>query len=960
MNLKVKDHFHGFTVGRIRPIPGQTGEFVEMTYDKTRTELVWVNNGAANKLFAIGFKTLPSDDTGVFHILEHSVLCGSEKYPVKEPFVELLKSSMNTFLNAMTFPDKTLYPVSSRNSQDYLNLTSVYLDAVFSPRILTNPNIFRQEGWHYEYDGDKLAYNGVVFNEMKGASSSVEGVIEDAVSSLLFPDTSYGCNSGGDPAAIPNLTYEQFLDSYQRHYHPSNARIYLDGDIPLEETLSLLEGYLSRYEAASSSPAFAFQEPRAARKTVYYEAPSKDDLENQAQIVWSKIFGDWKDQTTLFAAEVLSDILTGSNDAPLKKAILDAGLGQNVTLSVIDGVLQPWFTLRVHNMNDANSEKIHALVRETVTDLAEQGIPKESLEASINRFAFHLQNMQEPQALIRGILVMNSWLYDGDPMQNLHFDQMIAQLRAMAASDGFERLLKTLLLEEDTLCELHVLPSLSLGEEIRAKEQARLSETLAGLSPEELSRIQEEEAALKAWQQTPDSPEALATLPLLDLSEISPDPPLIPTTEDTVSGVTVLRHTINTNGIVHLNLYFSLADLSLQDLTRLSLLPRLLGKLATTEHDSLSLQSAVKSLLGELRFDITSYAEKDSVQKCTPYLCVYCSMLKENYAAGTALLAEILTKTILDQPERIRPVVLQAETTAQQIGITNGHAFAGICALSHFSARAAVNEAVNGYSSVRWLHDFAKDFDGQYPDFLSAFTRVMTQSLCRERLTASLTAESPLDLSDFLETLPAGTSAPAKAHYESPLPKRLGIQIPAQVSYAVLAYQASCDSYSYNGTLRLLGNVVSYDYLWNQVRVQGGAYGVGMLPRPSGNLFCYSYRDPSPARSLAVYRAISDFIKELQSAPESLNKYIISTITDTDPLLSPSLEGRVADENYLCHRTREDLVRERKEILSSTKNSLSQWLPLLNEMASQGAVCVVGHEAALASCKDENLTIVQI
>ena len=960
MNLEVKNQFHGFTVRRIRPIPGQAAELVEMIYDKTKTELVWVKNHAENKLFAIGFKTLPDDDTGVFHILEHSVLCGSEKYPVKEPFVELLKSSMSTFLNAMTFPDKTLYPVSSRNTQDYLNLTSVYLDAVFAPKILSNPNIFRQEGWHYEYDGEHLTYNGVVFNEMKGAMSSVDGVIEEAVQPLLFPDTAYGYNSGGDPTAIPNLTYEKFIDSYQRHYHPSNARIYLDGDIPLEETLILLDSYLSRFEVSSASPAFIFQEPRAAKKTVYYEAANQDDLENQAQVVWGRIFCEWGDQVSILAASVLSDVLTGSNDAPLKKAVLDAGLGQNVTLSVLDGVLQPWITLRVHNMNDAKVEEIHALVRKTVTELVEQGIPKDALEASINRFAFRLQNMQEPQALTRCLRVWESWLYDGDPMLNLSYDASIAALRDMAASDGFERLLQSLLLDEETLCELRVLPSLTLGEETRAAEKARLDAVLSGLTSEELDEIKTQTASLQAWQQSTDSPEALSTLPMLDLSEIQPEPTLIPTTEETCHGVTVLRHDLTTNGIVHVSLYFSLADLSLTELTRLSLLPTLLGKLSTAQHDAISLQSAIKRVLGELNFSLCPYAPKDSVTECTPYLRVQCSMLKEKYDEGMALVAEILTQTILDQPDRIRPVVLQMETAVQQIAITSGHALAYICALSHFSSKDASAEAIAGYSAISWIHAFAKDFEGQYDSFLATFSQVMTGSVCRARLVASVTSDTPVDLSDFLSALPLGTPVASSAHYESTLPRRLGIQIPAQISYAVIGYQTAQNHRSYGGTLRLMGNIASYDYLWNQIRVQGGAYGTALQASPSGDVFCYSYRDPSPARSLGVYRSLSQFFTDFQKSPESLTKYITSTVSDTDPLLSPANAGRLADANWFEHVTTEDLLRERQELLSTTKDSLSDWLPFFDSMAEEGTVCVIGHEAALAACQDEHLTIVQI
>ena len=430
MEINVGLQLHGFTVTAVRDVPGKDAQLVEMLYEKTQTELVWYKSQESNKLFSIAFKTLPEDSTGVFHILEHSVLCGSDKYPVKEPFVELLKSSMNTFLNAMTFPDKTMYPVSSRNEQDFLNLTSVYLDAVFAPKILSNPNIFYQEGWHYEPDGDGLRYNGVVFNEMKGAMSGVDGVVEQAVQDLLFPDNCYGYNSGGDPRAIPDLTYEQFLDSYRKNYHPTNARIYLDGDIPVERTLALIESYLAAFTLGSRQE-LTPQTPKAAQLTVTYEAASEEDLDSKAHFVLTRILGNWDDKTGILAAKVLGDVLCGSNDAPLKRAVLSAGLGQDVTLDIMDGVYQPWMVLRVHNMQPGNAAALDALLAETARNLAAQGLDKEALTASINRLAFQVKDMHEPQALIRCINAMDSWLYGGDPMLYLTYDEAIDRLRVL-------------------------------------------------------------------------------------------------------------------------------------------------------------------------------------------------------------------------------------------------------------------------------------------------------------------------------------------------------------------------------------------------------------------------------------------------------------------------------------------------------------------------------------------------
>lgn len=952
MELYVGMKLHGFTVSRIREIPGKAAQLVEMIYEKTQTELVWVKSSEANKLFSITFQTLPEDSTGVFHILEHSVLCGSEKYPVKEPFVELLKSSMNTFLNAMTFPDKTMYPVSSRNSQDYLNLASVYLDAVFAPKILTNPNIFYQEGWHYETEGDQLTYNGVVFNEMKGAMSSVDSVVARTMQQMLFPDNSYGHNSGGAPAAIPDLSYAQFIDSYRKNYHPTNARIYLDGDIPLEKTLSLIESYLSTF-ALGVKQELIDQVPKSCELTVSYEAAPEEDLFSKAQLVLGKIMASWRDKENILAAHILCDVLSGSNDAPIKRAILGAGLGQDVSMEVNDGVYQPWLTLRIHNMKDENAQNIRNIIHSTVRELVEKGLNKQELTASINRLAFQLKDMQEPQGLIRCISAMDSWLYGGDPMLYLSYDEAFDSLRRMVCGDGFEKLLQWLLLEDDGLCVLHAIPSTTFGEETRAKEAARLAAERSAMTEQQLADIHAQSEALHAWQQTPDSPEALACLPVLDLDEIGEEPADIATCVDEIGGVTILRHETGTNGIIHLNAYFSLTDLSLEELTAVSFLCDLLGKLPTQNHDAAALQNEIKTHLGKLDFQVDVFAGAGQVDTCTPYLCARCSVLKENLEIAESLLAEILTSTDFHQPDRIREVLLQKEMEAQQMSMMNGHRFGALCAQSHFSAQNAVSEAINAYSQIRWLHDFAKDFESKIQGFISLANRLMAQSVCTARLTVGITEDSKTNIHGFLEQLPTGTPIAATAAYQTALPKKLGIRIPAQVSYACTGYHLANCGQSYQGTIRLLSNILSLGYLWNAVRVQGGAYGAGMQSGRSGNLFCYSYRDPSPARTLEVYRGMADFVKAFQQAGESLDKFIISTIAKTEPLLAPRQQGILADQLWFTGLRYEDAVQERRQLLHATQEDLLNWCTMLENMANDAAICIVGHNDALNGCGDD-------
>ena len=956
MKLEVGKQVSGFTLRRIRDVPGQDAALIEMVYDKTGTELCWYQSREQNKLFSIAFHTLPENDTGVFHILEHSVLCGSEKYPVKEPFVELMKSSMNTFLNAMTFPDKTIYPVSSRNEQDFLNLTSVYLDAVFAPRILTEPNIFYQEGWHYEIGEGGLSYNGVVFNEMKGAMSSVNQATAAALQRILFPDTAYRFVSGGDPAAIPNLTYEQFLSTYRENYHPSNARIYLDGDVPIEKVLSMLDGYLSRFDMGRYRVQ-AVQAPVTAEGAVYYEVSAGENLSAKAQYVLGKVIASFEEKTKLLAVEILCDVLCGSNDAPLKRAILNAGLGQDVTMQVTDGVAQPWLVLQVHNTDEQQFEKLRKLVLETVRGLVRKELNKEDLTASINALAFRLKEMQEPQGLIRCINSLGSWLYGGDPMQNLFWDEAIGELHEMVENGAFNRLLEELLLDGNGLCALKVLPSVTYGEEVRASEAARLQAAYNSLTSQQREELKRQNNCLNDWQQTPDSPEQLERLPVLDLAEISEEPVLIQSSREAVNGVTVLRHTAATNGIVHLSAYFSLADCTLEKLTQLSLLGKLLGSLSTAKYTAAGLQNEIKSRVGDLSFGVEVFARAEQQAQCNPFLAVHCSVLWENLPQAEDLIYEILTATDLDQPDQIRQILMQAEIEAQQMGMMNGHSLAASCALAHFSAKGAADEAIGGISRIRWIKDFASDFDERFTDFYALTKRVLAHAVCANRMTVSVTEDRPTDLESFLSRFPAGGNVPAAAAYKTKLPMRLGIQIPAQVSYAAMGYQLGQENWRYQGDLRLLANVLSLECLWNNVRVQGGAYGAGMQTDRSGNIFCYSYRDPSPARSLNVYRSMPDFAKQYCEKGVDLTKYIISTVAGTEPLQSPRNQGRTADARYFAGLDTNAARKERREILHANVDKLLSWLGTLDQMGKCGAVCVVGHADALNACESENLTI---
>lgn len=956
MNLNETAARHGFCVDRVRESKELGGQLVEMHHEKTGAQLAWVDNGEVNKTFCVAFKTLPEDSTGVFHILEHSVLCGSAKYPVREPFVELMKSSMATFLNAMTFPDKTIYPVSSRNEQDFLNLTEVYLDAVFAPRILQDPNIFYQEGWHIELDENGAPlYKGVVFNEMKGAMSDVDEQIYQKTLDVLFPDNCYGWNSGGDPKHIPDLTYEQFLRMYRRYYHPSNARIFLDGAIPLDKVLTLAEEYLSRFDRLDEKHEIPMQKPFAAEAEQAYEIGAEEDTADKTMLTLAKIVAPWSDTVRVTATEILFDVLTGSNDAPLKKALLATGKCQDVGMSLDNAMAQPYMMLTLRNIADGSEQELRQMIRDTVQQLVKTGLDKDALTASINSSEFSARQPGEPSGLLRCIHALDAWLYGGDPMQPLLSEERYQKLREMATGDGFDRLMAELLLDESTMSIIRTVPSHTQGDELRAEETERLQAIQASWTEADKEALCVQNEKLTAWQQTPDTAEQLATLPVLSLSEISADPLLIPAAEAQCGAAKVITHDLSMNGITIMHWYISLTDFTLDELKRLSILPELLGKLPTKRHDSLSLFQAIKRDIGKLTFQLRVMSR--CAEMATPVLDVSCSVLDANVDKAAALVREILTETCFDDRARVQTLILQLSEMAKQKVISDGHRMAMYAASATMSAASAAREALNGLSACMVQKALAENFDAQYADFLALCERFSKDSAVQSRVTFSLSTNKVLDPAAILSAYPVGTPIPDAAPYVSNLPAKCAYRIPAQISFASLGYDYRRAGKVYSGIARVMSNILSLSYLWNEVRVQGGAYGAGLNTSETGRMVTYSYRDPSPARTLGINRSMSKGLRDFVAGDERIDKYIISTVGESEPPLGSENQILVSDENLLCGITPEDLCRERAEMLSTTKDALLKWCGVLDQMAKDGGVCVVGHDGAIAACEKEDLTV---
>ncbi len=953
---------HGFTVKARQDVTELEAVLWEMEHEKSGAKLVWLERQEENKTFGIAFQTQPWDDTGVFHILEHSVLCGSEKYPVKEPLVELMKSSLNTFLNAMTFPDKTFYPISSRNNQDFLNLLRVYMDAVLHPRIYRQPEIFRQEGWHYELSEDGTpSYKGVVFNEMKGALSSPDAILQKELDRALFPDTCYRWVSGGDPACIPNLTYEQFLAAHQRLYHPSNAYIFLDGHMDIDQVLSILDGeYLAAYTRIPGPGPIPFQ-PAVDGGTVYADYPlsPQEELEGRTLLSDGFVICSFRDREKMAALQALSDVLCGGNQAPLNRLLLENGLAKSVHLSLYDSIQQPRVYLEARDIREAQVEEVSDAIYHELERLVREGLDHSQILATLDNMELQARQRDygyAPQGLIFGFQVLESWLYGGDPAANLSVGTLFDGLREKCQAGYFEDLLDQLL-HASHRCRVILRPSHAMGEARQAEETARLQKAQAGWSQETLDELCRQQAALEAWQSTPDTPEALSSIPMLRLDQVSPEPEPLPLEEAVLHGFPLLRHDLPTGGISYVNLYFALDDLPAETLSQVSFLCDLLGCLDTAAYPLLELQREVRARFGELNFSVEAHASLGKPEACRTFLCVSYFALDSKAAQAAELLLEMMQHTSFRDEKKIADLLFQQRTElAQQIAM-RGHSFAARRASASSQARGAVLEHTGGIAYLRWLKDLEQNFQtrcAQLPDTLDSLCR---QIFVRSRLTVSFTgadraAEDTL-LQALAAQLPQGAFVLPAAPMVTPWGRRReGVVVPVDVSFAVLS---GFFPEANRGAAAVMSRLASLAFLWNAVRVQGGAYGVGMILDCGGSAGFYSFRDPSAKRTLDCYRQVPDFLESL--AGEDLTGFILGAVGESEPMLTPRMKGKTADANHWSGITQAHRRHTRRELLAAQGRDVAALAGALRKVTENGTICVLGPQTQIDACKDELDTV---
>lgn len=943
----------GFSLVKTTALPELAAVMYRMVHDKTGLELVWLSRDEENKTFGIAFETLPWDDTGVFHILEHSVLCGSDKYPVKEPFVELMKSSMNTFLNALTFQDKTMYPISSRNDKDFVNLMRVYLDAVFRPLIYSKPEIFYQEGWHYELDENgNASYKGVVFNEMKGAFASADRQVAGELNRLLFPDSPYGFESGGDPAAIPDLTYEAFIDSHRRFYAPSNAYVFLDGDLDIEQTLAILnDEYLCHYERTERMAPPAMQSAVCGEGEGEYELAPGEALEGKVRLSFGKVIGTFADRETLIAAQILSGVLCGSNQSPLSKAILSAGLAQEVNMGVNDGMLQPWLMLDVKNIKEEDLEKVQQLITAKLEELAASGLDRDQLEAVMANTEFKLRERDfgsYPQGLIFGFNALESWLYGGDPAANLEVGDLFVNMKKKMEQGWFEELIRSLLLHNPHSAKLILRPSYTAGEERRGAEQARLNRETAAWTQEDRAAVAKRQEVLLAWQNSADTPENLATIPQLALEDIPAQPEQISTEERCIAGIPIIVHPLNAGGIVYVNLYFDAESCSQEELSCLSFVCSLLGSADTADHTAEQIINRTRLLCGDFRANVASYTVSGDPKQAAVKLCVSFSALQSNVQQAVELVAEVLTGTVFADGMTLE-ILRQSKMQMFQRAVMAGHA-AGLSRIgAQTSAAGVADEASSGITYYQWLKEREENWD--FETLNTQMRGLLAGLVSRKALTVSVTGCDAVEqlVEAIAQALPEADKRP-NVPLEPWGVKKEGIAIPADVSFAIAGGNVQQSGGAYSGQLQLAGQIVSLAYLWNAVRVQGGAYGAGMLAQDTGLMACYSYRDPNGAASVEKYAACGEFLRNFAGQVSDFTGFIIGAVASGSPLMTPKTKAQVADRFYFSRTTWEDRCRVRQELLHTTADQLLTAAGLVEKTLKEGGLCIVGGQTQLDQC----------
>lgn len=929
-----------------------------LRHKKSGARIAILSNNDDNKVFYIGFRTPPEDETGVPHIIEHTTLCGSKKFPVKDPFIELAKGSLNTFLNAMTYPDKTVYPVASCNDQDFKNLMDVYLDAVFNPNITKYEEIFKQEGWHYELTGkdDELKINGVVYNEMKGAYSSPDEVLSSQIYRSLFPDNTYSKDSGGNPEYIPKLTYEAYLDFYHKYYHPSNSYIYLYGDMDVVERLEWLDKeYLSLYDYKKVNSEINKQPAFDEIKNVeaQYSITMDDSQENKTYLSYNRVVGDSLDEMLYQAFDVLDYALVSSPGAPVKQALIDAGIGDDVYGSYDAGILQPVFSFVAKNANASQADEFESIIENTLKEVVKTGINKEALLAGINSSEFKFREAdfgQFPKGLLFGLNCLDSWLFDDmKPFIHLECLGTFAKLRKSVDTDYFEKLIQEYLLDNTHGSSVTVKPKRGLGNEREEALAKELSDYKASLSDEEIKKLIEDTEHLKKYQEEPSSDEDLRKLPMLTRADMKKNAMPFSNIEDELLDVKVVRHDIESNGIDYISFLFDAGDFAQSELGYLGFFTNALGLVSTEKYSYTDLANATNIYTGGISTGTASHPDIKDRNNFVFKFEVKLKVLEKNLDKALELMEQMLLTSDFTDTKRLGELVAQIKARLQANLSSSGHLVAAMRSMSSFSRYALYQDELKGIAFYRSICHIEKELSESPKSVSDKLAAIAKKLFARNRMLISFTGNNEAygNAKPSLEKVIAGFDKmsaignQAEVHFNTA--KEAFIDA-SQIQYVAKTGDFICEGYEYTGALRLLRIILSYDYLWINVRVKGGAYGCMNTFLRSGESYFVSYRDPNLSDTLDVYDKIPEYIKSFSPDERDMTKYIIGTFSALDTPMNPEAKGSRSLSAYLEGITYEQIQKERNEILNAQPEDIRRLADLVEAVLKKDSICVIGNE----------------
>ena len=929
-----------------------------LRHKKSGARIAILSNNDDNKVFYIGFRTPPEDETGVPHIIEHTTLCGSKKFPVKDPFIELAKGSLNTFLNAMTYPDKTVYPVASCNDQDFKNLMDVYLDAVFNPNITKYEEIFKQEGWHYELTGkdDELKINGVVYNEMKGAYSSPDEVLSSQIYRSLFPDNTYSKDSGGNPEYIPKLTYEAYLDFYHKYYHPSNSYIYLYGDMDVVERLEWLDKeYLSLYDYKKVNSEINKQPAFDEIKNVeaQYSITMDDSQENKTYLSYNRVVGDTLDEMLYQAFDVLDYALVSSPGAPVKQALIDAGIGDDVYGSYDAGILQPVFSFVAKNANASQADEFESIIENTLKEVVKTGINKEALLAGINSSEFKFREAdfgQFPKGLLFGLNCLDSWLFDDmKPFIHLECLGTFAKLRKSVDTDYFEKLIQEYLLDNTHGSSVTVKPKRGLGNEREEALAKELSDYKASLSDEEIKKLIEDTEHLKKYQEEPSSDEDLRKLPMLTRADMKKNAMAFSNIEDELLDVKVVRHDIESNGIDYISFLFDAGDFAQSELGYLGFFTNALGLVSTEKYSYTDLANATNIYTGGISTGTASHPDIKDRNNFVFKFEVKLKVLEKNLDKALELMEQMLLTSDFTDTKRLGELVAQIKARLQANLSSSGHLVAAMRSMSSFSRYALYQDELKGIAFYRSICHIEKELSESPKSVSDKLAAIAKKLFARNRMLISFTGNNEAygNAKPSLEKVISGfdkmsaVGNQAEVHFNTA--KEAFIDA-SQIQYVAKTGDFICEGYEYTGALRLLRIILSYDYLWINVRVKGGAYGCMNTFLRSGESYFVSYRDPNLSDTLDVYDRIPEYIKSFSPDERDMTKYIIGTFSALDTPMNPEAKGSRSLSAYLEGITYEQIQKERNEILNAQPEDIRRLADLVEAVLKKDSICVIGNE----------------